>query len=178
MSELAPSVTGLAIPIRLPGSLARVRRRWDRAALDGAGAHVTILYPFLATDRLTPAVRAVLAQVAATEPPFDAAFHEVRHFDGELVWVEPADPGPFQRLTDEVVRHWPDHPPYEGVFDRPIVHLTVVESRTAPLAEIEAAARAALPFTGRAERVELWRQDQAGRWRPQWRLRLGGGVRR
>jgi hypothetical protein len=42
-----------------------------------------------------------------------------------------------------------------------------------PLAPVEEAARAAVPFSARATRIELWRQDAAGRWHPHWVLPLG-----
>lgn len=174
MPDLVAPRTGLAIPFRLPPQLWALRRRWDRAALAGAQPHVTILYPFLPPAMLTDATREALAAIAAGVHPFDVRFQRVRRWEDGLVWVEPEPVEPFRRVTGSVVERWPEHPPYEGLFDEVIVHMTLVESATAPLPEIERAARAAVPFTGRADRLELWRQDDAGRWRPHWRLRLGG----
>lgn len=173
MAEPASPVTGLAVPIRLPGRLAAIRRRWDRAARAGAQPHVTVLYPFLGPGRLDPGVRRQLAAIVAGLAPFEVRFERLRRWEG-LVWIEPEDPRPFERLTAAVAARWPEHPPYGGLFDDVIVHLTVVESDEAPLEEVEAVARAALPFSGRADRLELWRQDEAGRWRPHWRLPFPG----
>ncbi len=172
--------SGLAVPIRLPVPLARLRRRWDRAARAGAQPHVTVLYPFLRTSALTPAVRAELAAIARAEAPFEVTFRRVRRFEDGVVWVEPEPTEPFRRLTAEVHTRWPDHPPYEGRFDELIPHLTIVEAAgdDPPLAAIEAAVRPHLPFISRADRLELWRQEADGRWRPHWRLRLGDGRRR
>jgi len=166
--------SGLAVPIRIPPSLAQVRRRWDRAAKAGALAHVTVLYPFLPTSGLTPDVRVQLAAIARSVSPFEVRFARVRRFDDGVVWVAPEPATPFQALTAAAVACWPDHPPYGGIFDAVIPHLTVVESDVAPLAEVEALARRVTPFTARAERLELWRQGEDGRWLPHWRLRLGG----
>jgi 2'-5' RNA ligase len=166
--------SGLAIPIRLPAALDRLRARWDRAALAGAGPHVTVLFPFLPSSELTPPVRAALAAIAAGEGPFDLRFDRIRRFDDGLVWVEPEPVDPFVRLTAAVVARWPAYPPYGGLFDIVIPHLTIVESTDAPLEAIESAARSSLPFEARATRLELWRQDDAGRWLPHWRLPLGG----
>jgi len=58
------SVSGLAVPFRVPPSLVRLRRRWDFAALAGAGAHVTVLFPFLPCPELDRGVRAELAAIA------------------------------------------------------------------------------------------------------------------
>jgi 2'-5' RNA ligase len=169
--DLPPS--GLAVPIAIPLALAQLRSHWDRAALAGAQPHVTVLYPFLPEPDLTPAVEAELARIAATVRPFDVRFERVRPFHG-LVWVEPDPATPFIRLTEAVVARWPEWPPYGGLFDEVIPHLTVVESDTAPLEEVETAVRLNLPFEARATRLELWRQDAAGRWHPHWRFPLGG----
>lgn len=170
---LAPAdATGLAVPIALPAPLARVRRRWDRAALAGAGAHVTLLYPFLPRDRLVPSVRSELATLAAGTAPWVVRFDRVRRWEEGLVWIEPVDALPFRGLTEAVVSRWPDHPPYGGLFDEVIVHLTIAESDAAPLELVEAVARRAVPFEARAERMEVWRQE-GGRWRPHWRLPFG-----
>ena len=165
-------VSGLAVPFRVPPALVRLRRRWDYAALAGAGAHVTILFPFLPCPDLQPGVRAELAAIAGRLPAFDVRFERVRRFPG-LVWIEPEPAEPFSTLTAAVAARWPDHPPYGGMFETVIPHLTVVESEDAPLDDVEDAARRAAPFTARAERLELWCQDAAARWRPRWRMPFG-----
>jgi len=168
--------SGLAVPIAIPTALARLRDRYDRAAAQGARPHVTVLFPFLPCPELDDDVRERLRAIAAGVAPFDVAFRRVRRFDEGVVWIEPAPAEPFQRLTAAVAAAWPAYPPYEGRFDEVIAHLTVVEADagTAPLEAIEAEAAALLPFTRRADRLELWCQDAAGRWRPRWRLPLGG----
>ena len=137
--------------------------------------HVTVLFPFLPTSELDDDVRRHLAAIAGTLEPFDISFRRVRRFDDGVVWIEPDPAAPFRRLTTSVTAAWPDHPPYGGLFDEVIPHLTVVEGDDdAPtLHAIEAAAASHLPFTAGGDRLELWRQDQAGTWRPHWRLRLG-----
>jgi len=168
--------TGIAVPIRIPPRLAAIRRRWDRAALAGARSHVTVLFPFVPAQRLVPADRAALAEVARTVEPFDVRFERVRLIEGGVVWIEPEPGGPFRRLTAGIVSRWPAWPPYEGRFDEVIPHLTIVESASVPLEPVETAARAMVPFTARASRMELWRQDEAGRWHPHWVVRLGGST--
>jgi 2'-5' RNA ligase len=177
--SLDEPATGLAVPIRLPPGLARIRRRWDRAARAGAQPHVTVLYPFIPADLLTPTDRAALAAIAGSVAPFEVTFRRVRRFDEGVVWIEPDPSAPFRALTDAVAARWPAYPPYGGRFDAVIAHLTVVEAGDdgPSLTAIEAVARAHLPFGARADRLELWRQDEAGRWQPHWRLRLGAPVR-
>ncbi len=165
-------ISGVAVPIAIPPGLARIRERWDFAAAQGAQPHVTVLFPFLPESELTEAVRADLAAVAALVAPFDVRFAHIRRFEG-VVWVEPEPSEPFRRLTQAMVERWPDYPPYGGVHDTVIPHLTVAESDTAPLANIADEAGRAMPFTARAEVLELWLQDEAGLWRPNWRCPLG-----
>ncbi|HEX6867908.1 MAG TPA: 2'-5' RNA ligase family protein [Candidatus Limnocylindrales bacterium] len=171
------SPSGIAVPIGIPPAIARIRDRWDRAARDGARPHVTVLYPFLPSPALTASVRAALVGIAATVEPFDLRFERVRRFDDGVVWLEPDPTEPFAALTAAVARRWPAYPPYGGMFDEVIVHLTVVEARTrdAPLGDIEHETSRHLPFTARAERLEVWRQDADGRWHPHWRIPLGRG---
>jgi 2'-5' RNA ligase len=170
--EMQARISGVAIPIAIPSALAAIRDRWDFAAAQGAQPHVTVLFPFLPEVELTDAVRAALGVVAALVAPFDVRFANVRRFEG-VVWIEPEPTEPFRRLTQAMVERWPDYPPYGGVHDTVIPHLTVAESETGPLASIADEARRAVPFTARAEVLELWTQDDAGRWRPFWSCPLG-----
>ena len=142
---------------------------------------------------LPPLERSALEEQLAGDPEARAILAEYRKLDATLkasmplpsiAWdrltaeiqdsiaAEPATP--FVRLTEAVVARWPEWPPYGGLFDEVIPHLTVVESDTAPLGEVETAVRLSLPFKARATRLELWRQDAAGRWHPHWLFPLGG----
>ena len=120
---------------------------------------------------LTRQVRADLAAIARTVEPFEVRFTAVRRFD-DVIWIEPEPATGFLALTAAIVARWPDWPPYGGLFEELIPHLTVAES-AAPQREMEATIAAALPFTRRATTLEVWRQDQERRWRPHWRLPLG-----
>lgn len=164
--------SGIAIPISVPAPIARIRRDWDLAASLGARPHVTILYPFMPESMLTAQVRADLAAIAQTVEPFEVRFTAVRRFD-DVLWVEPKPAAPFRLLTAAVVARWPDWPPYGGIFDDVIPHLTVAESAAAVRQDVGATVASALPFTRRASTLEVWRQDEAQRWRPHWRLPLG-----
>ncbi len=170
--------SGLAVPIAIPRAIADLRGRWDRAARSGAQPHVTVLYPFLPATRLTDAVHTTLAEVAAGVEPFEVSFQDVRRFDDGVVWIEPRPADTFHVLTAAVVDRWPDHPPYGGRFDVTIPHLTVVEAEAdgPPLEAIELQVARELPFRARADRLELWRQDAAGRWLPHWSWPLGRGA--
>ncbi len=167
-----PVASGLVVPFTVPQALAGLRERWDGVALAGAGPHVTILYPFLPCDALGPAERRELAAIAGSVPAFEVRFGRARRFP-DLVWIEPEPADRFVALTAAVVERWPGHPPYGGRFETVIPHMTLVESAVAPLEAIEEAAARVAPFVRRAQRMELWCQDAAGRWRPRWRIPFG-----
>lgn len=161
--------------VSVPPALERLRSRWDLAAGTGVPAHVTILFPFLPADALLPGVRRELAAIAGAQLPFDVRFKRIDRFPG-VVYVAP-DPGtPFLRLTEAFLARFPEFPPYGGAFDAVIPHLTVAESEEAPLDEIAAAARRALPFRHRVAALEVLVEGGEGRWHTRWRLPLG--VRR
>lgn len=167
-------ISAIAVPIRLPPRLARLRRRWDYAAGVGAGSHVTALFPFMPVADLTPRVRRDLVAIAAPVASFEVRFARVQRWD-TVVWLAPEPAEPFGALTLAIAERWPAYPPYGGVHDVVIPHLTVTESDDAPLDDIEAAAAADLPFTALARWLELWRQDESERWHPHWRMPLDDG---
>jgi 2'-5' RNA ligase len=164
--------SGIAVPIALPPGLAAIRERWDKAAALGAQPHVTALFPFAPAAALSDDVHDGLARIATTVEPFVVRFERARRFPG-VVWVEPVPDRPFLELTRAIAARWPAWPPYGGLFDTVIPHLTVAESETAPLDRVEAAVDAELPFEAVADRLELWLQDGTGRWRPHWAFPLG-----
>jgi len=110
--------------------------------------------------------------MAGAIPTFDVRFEQVRRLP-DLVWVQPEPAAPFTELTTAVAARWPSHLPYDGAFDIVIPHLTLVGSDIADLEAVEALARRSTPFARRAQRLELWCQDGAGRWRTRWRMPFG-----
>lgn len=170
----ADPVSGVVVRVPLPVPLERVRRHDDFAANVGAPAHVTLLFPFMPVAGLRPPTRRALAEIAATVEPFDARFATVGRFPG-AVYLVPKPAGQFVALTEAIATRFPEYQPYEGAFDEVIPHLTLVESATAPLDEIAAAAQRHLPFTCRVALMEVLVEGPDERWRGHWRIPLGAG---
>ena len=166
---------GVVVRVRLPRALERIRVRDDLAAAAGAPPHVTILFPFMPVAKLRPSVRRDLAAIAAMVQPFDVRFARVGRFP-RAVYLVPEPSAPFTALTAAIAARFPDYPPYEGTFDEVIPHLTLVESATASLDEIAAAAARHLPFTRRVSAMEVLIEDTDQRWRGYWRIQLGQMV--
>jgi 2'-5' RNA ligase len=127
-------------------------------------AHVTILFPFLDTAELD---EAALADLISRFPAFDFELDRVERFPDGTTWLHPAPSLPFVDLTAAVWQRWPERPPYEGVHDEVIPHLTI--SNTAIDVELE------LPIAARAREVMLIEEDEpSGLWAARLHLPLLG----
>jgi 2'-5' RNA ligase len=159
--------TALIVPV--PESepfVAALRREHDWSAAHGVPAHITVLFPFAPSDLVD---EAAVAETIATHDAFDFALTSVEHFDNGLTWLRPTPAEPFSALTRAFARRFPDYPPYEGVHDEVIPHLTVAETRI----ELDIP----LPLTARAHEVVLIEEEApAGRWvsRARFALRSAG----
>jgi 2'-5' RNA ligase len=165
--------SGVIVRIRLPAALEEIRAHHDPMAHAGVPAHITLLFPFLATGDLTPAVRRKLARVASQLHPFAVRFASTGRFPGVL-WLAPEPTGPFVDLIERLARAFPDHPPYEGAHADIVPHLTVAFGDEARLDRLErTAVRAGIAFRRRVEAIEVIAEDGTGRWHARWRLPLG-----
>ena len=108
----------------------------DRPSM-GIPPHVTLLHPFVPAEAVDGEVLAELERLFAATPQFAVTFSEVRSWPG-MRYLAPDPPEPFSRLTEAIVERWPDYPPYEGIHETVIPHLTVAYGDDALLAEIEA----------------------------------------
>jgi 2'-5' RNA ligase len=174
---LSEPTSAIIVRVPIPARVARVRRRWDRSAAIGVPPHVTVLFPFLAPGRLDAAVRHDLADIAAAHDAFDVRFATVGRFPG-LLYLAPEPADPFVALTEACVERFPDFPPYEGLHDDIVPHLTVVEGDEAPMDEIAIELEAEPPFDRRVRAIEVITPSETGPWRVRWRLPLGqrGGT--
>ena len=83
-----------------------------------------------------------------------------------MVYLAPDQVTECQELTAALARRWPDFPPYGGLFDDVVPHLTVVNT---PDGDLRARARAAvepsLPLRSQATEASLWVREAPGGWR-------------
>jgi len=131
------------------------RSRFDKSAAHGVPAHVTVLYPFLPPALIDADVHAVLTRLFGSVPGFRFTLDRTGWFD-QILWLGPADPGPFSALTELVAARFPSCPPYGGQYAEVIPHLTVADG--APLTDLlaaEAAVRPHLPIAAKATEVTL-----------------------
>ena len=147
------------------------RAQHDWSAQRGVPAHITILYPFAPTEKVDDTLLGELRELFGAHPAFSFDLPRVARFP-EVAWLAPEPVEPFKTLIASVVARFPDYPPYEGVHDEVIPHLTVAEGGVELQDEVDAAISPHLPIAARADEVTLLLEDDAGRWHPGERFAL------
>jgi hypothetical protein len=162
--------SGLLVPIpEAEAIVGPLRMQHDPTAPRGVPAHVTVLFPFIPRERIDDAVRSEVRDLLAGMAAFDYRFSRVEAFGDTNVHLAPEPAEAFLALTDAISRHWPEFPPYGGVIETVIPHLTVGDRLGE--GEADAVARQAQealmrhgPITGRAGAVWLMTEGAGGRW--------------
>jgi len=151
-----------------------LRERFDPVAKLGVPAHVTVLYPFIPPERITDAVVRKVRDILCAFAAFEFRLARIARFPTALyLAAEPAQP--FIGLTEEIVRAFPEYPPYSGQYDSIVPHLTVAQAGTAEHDVAEAELIAALPprvgIEASCNEVVLI-ENSSGRWEPMHSFRL------
>jgi hypothetical protein len=133
-------------------------------------AHVTLLFPFAPIDEVD---FAAVSAATAANMPFAFSLGPVHEWTEGVVWLEPTPSDPFVRLTNQLVDRFPGYPPYGGVHDEIVPHLTVVHTDdSAARADARASVAGSLPI--RCDAKEIWLMHEVdGRWREHTRFPLG-----
>ena len=169
---LSEPTSAIIVRTPIPARIARIRRQWDRSAAIGVPPHVTVLFPFLPPGRLDATVRHELADIVAEHDAFHVRFAAVGRFPG-LLYLAPEPSDPFVALTEACAERFPDFPPYGGVHDDIVPHLTVVETDEVPAEAVVRQLEAGLPFSYRIRAIEVITPSEEGPWHLRWRLPLG-----
>jgi 2'-5' RNA ligase len=149
------------------------RLRYDNADL-GIPAHITLLYPFVPAEVVDERLLAELGELFAAVPAFPVVFRRVARF-ADVAWLAPEPDEPFRRLTELIVGRYPGYPPYEGIHDQVIPHLTVAVGDAELQDRVDAALTPALPIAADVHDVVLLVEQADGNWRAHSRFSLGGG---
>lgn len=116
--------------------------------------HVTLLVP-------APPDTEAAAEALASFGAFDVTFAQLGRFPRTL-WLAPEPNGPFVGITQGFMERFPDHKPYDGLFDGITPHLTIAQGDD--LSAAETAIRPLLPLRSRASSVVLSEQVAPDRW--------------
>jgi 2'-5' RNA ligase len=153
----------IAVPEAEP-HVGALRARYDDAAVNGIPAHVTLLFPFGDRDD-------GLEELFARFEPFDFALTRVERWP-TVLWLAPEPAERFVELTDAIAKRYPEHPPYEGIHETVIPHLSVAHRTQAPT-DVDEGLRHTLPIEARATHVVQLEEYADDRWRERRRFRLG-----
>lgn len=169
-----PGLLG-AIIVPVPeaeGLVGAWRDRYDPSASRGVPAHITLLFPFLAADRVGAEGLAFLDELFATTAPVQASLVEVRAFPGVL-YLAPEPATWFVSLTHALSARF-GLLPYGGVHEQVVPHLTIVQGgEAAVMAEIAAQAAPCLPIEFAAREAWLMEQRDRGYWQREATFPIG-----
>ena len=138
------------------------RLRYDNAEL-GIPAHITLIFPFVPAEEIGEELVEELRKLFAAQPAFSFTLAGVARF-ADVAWLAPDPSDPFRRLTDLIFSRYPDHPPYEGLHEEVLPHLTVAMGDAALQDEVEAALTPHLPIGAHAGEVTLLVEDESSHW--------------
>jgi hypothetical protein len=177
--EPAERESAIIVPIRLPPALADVRLRETQDGPAGVPGHVTLLYPFVPPGSIDGGILAAVARVISAAEASDIRFREVRRWEPGsgapegVVWLDPEPSEPFVRLIAAVSKAFPDYPPYGGMHDTVIPHVSLASVDRSHQGAVEAEARRWLPFRRHVRAATLIVEGADGRWRTRRRFPLG-----
>ena len=147
----------------------------DRPSI-GVPPHVTLLYPFVPAESVEDALDG-LRELFAKAPAFGVSFRALRRWP-ETAYLAPEPPEPFSHLTEAIVERWPDYPPYEGIHETVIPHLTVAYGDDGLIAEVEADVTPQLPVEARVTHAVLLEEIELDRrWSERARFPLSSESR-
>ncbi len=150
------------------------RAKHDWSAQHGVPAHITLLFPFVPAEEVNEQLLGDLRDLFTSQSAFTYRLPRVARFP-EVAWLAPEPAEPFNELIELIASRYPDYPPYEGVHDEVIAHLTVAEGGPELQNQVEHALRPNLPIGAEARAVTLLVEDEAGLWgsRDRFPLRQG-----
>lgn len=137
-----------ALAVPFPGLVERV------CVQDNLPPHVTVLVP-------SPGEVAAISEALSPFGVFDVTFPRLERFP-QILWLAPEPAEPFVAMTEAMVARFPAYPPYGGIHDRIVPHLTVAQ---AELDETAARVEPLLPLRSRVETVVLYEHLDADSWR-------------
>jgi 2'-5' RNA ligase len=142
-------------------------RRHAKAGREGMLPHVTLLVPFVPADRLDRDVKTRLTRLFGRFRPFAYALRRLQQFDGGILFLAPEPSDPFVELTEALIEEFPEHPPYDGIHDVIVPHLTVAVSEDPELlAHVAEEVQPQLPLECRVAVATLVERGADLRWRP------------
>ena len=167
--------TAIVVPFHdVPAVVTAHRRALTSDGADRMPAHVTLIYPFVDDADLADDEFRRLHGVLAAFAPFDVTFATFARFDGQPpgLYLEPEPAGPFLAMIAALAEEFPAFPPFGGVHETVIPHLTLGYTEDAKtLRAVEADVGRHLPVRARVDEVAVMEHGADG-WRPREHIAL------
>jgi 2'-5' RNA ligase len=164
--------SAIVVPLILPQSVP-----WrELTSGEGVPPHVTIIFPFMPAADVGERAFGDIAQIAAATTPFAVRLAEMARFP-YVLYVRPEPEKPFLALIDTFVTHYPEYPPYGGLYSDVIPHLTIAQGEPDILDVAQGDVEPLLPVGADARELMLLEEvEPAGkRWRAVARFPFRGG---
>ena len=146
-------------------AVAAWRERLDPQAALGVPAHITVLFPFAAPDRLDGSPIATLSRLVATTASFEFHLTRTAWFGDTTLWLAPEPAAPFKQLTQLLSGAFPAYPPYAGQFDDVVPHLTIGDhGAQQQFLDAERDMQQHLPISATARAISLMVERSDRRW--------------
>jgi len=100
------------------------RNKYDEVSLHGIPAHITTLFPFKSPEDNNLEVIGKLRGFFSEVKSFPFSLVRINTFP-EVVYLEPEPKDKFVKLTEGIVKMFPENPPFEGMFEEIVPHLTI-----------------------------------------------------
>jgi len=140
-----------------------LRRELDPLASRGVPPHITLIVPFF-TAPVPPDVVAELMQMFGVLQSFQIEFRSIGRFQRTL-FLTPSRTAEITALIESMVRRWPEYPPYGGIHDAIVPHLTVADDQDAAHFDaLTAKLTPGLPLTTTITEARLIESDERGFW--------------
>lgn len=120
----------------------------------GVPPHITLQYPWMPPAQIDERVLAEACSLFAAFPAFDFSLR-LGWFGREVLLLVPDDPTPLIRLTEAILRRWPEYPYYGGQYDAIEPHVTLAFGNEASLSALAAEIAGHVPIRARASAVTL-----------------------
>lgn len=169
------AATAIVVPFSdLDAIVGTHRRALTSDGADGMPPHVTLIYPFVDDADLSAGEVGRLRRVFGAFAPFDVTFSEFGRFDARppVLYLAPEPAQPFLEMVAALAQEFPAHPPFGGVHETVIPHLTVAHAEDATaLRGAEDDVRRHLPVHARVNEVTVMEHRVDG-WCPRERIAL------
>jgi hypothetical protein len=154
MREEDESVLSISLP-QADNVLSYVRSRFGGEVPPvGAPAHITLLYPWMPPALIDEKVLTELELLFVGFPAFGFSL-ELGWFGYEVLLLVPENPTPFIRLTQAIIRRWPEFPYYGDDYDDIEPHVSLAYGNESNLSELAADIASQVPVRASTSSIDL-----------------------